>query len=263
MKIRYILAAGLLSLPVLLQAQAWNGKKCAVVLTYDDALSVHLTNVIPALDSFGLKGTFYIANYNGELPARLGDWRKAAKNGHELANHTMAHPCEGGRPGREFVKPENDMNNYSVQQMDADILSLNKLLHSIDGKTERTFAFPCGDQKIHDTPYLAPLKGQFLAARGVMPLMPSTPGEINLSDVGCYAVVNQLGEELVKLVKEAENKNALLVFLFHGVGGGHPLDVSLQAHHELLRYLKQNEKSIWTATMIDVAKLAIAGRGKN
>ena len=38
----------------------WNGKKCAVVLTYDDGLNIDLTNVIPALDSLGLKGTFYI-----------------------------------------------------------------------------------------------------------------------------------------------------------------------------------------------------------
>ena len=27
----------------------WNGKKCAVVLTYDDALNVHLNNAIVAL----------------------------------------------------------------------------------------------------------------------------------------------------------------------------------------------------------------------
>ena len=41
----------------------WNGKSCAVVLTYDDALNVDLNNVIPALDSVGLKGTFYISDY--------------------------------------------------------------------------------------------------------------------------------------------------------------------------------------------------------
>ncbi|HKZ66573.1 MAG TPA: hypothetical protein VJ111_09475 [Chitinophagaceae bacterium] len=40
--------------------QEWRGKKCAVVLTYDDALNVHLDNAIPLLDSFGLRGTFYL-----------------------------------------------------------------------------------------------------------------------------------------------------------------------------------------------------------
>ena len=41
----------------------WNGKSCAVVLTYDDGLNVDLDNVIPALDSVGLKATFYISDY--------------------------------------------------------------------------------------------------------------------------------------------------------------------------------------------------------
>src|SRR5689334_12514889 len=72
----------------------WPGKKCAVVLTYDDALNTHLDHVIPLLDSFGLKGTFYLTAY---APAckRIDDWRKAAAEGHELGNHTLFHPCIG------------------------------------------------------------------------------------------------------------------------------------------------------------------------
>ena len=42
---------------------AWQGKKCAVVLTYDDALNVHLDNVIPLLDSLNFKGTFYLTAF--------------------------------------------------------------------------------------------------------------------------------------------------------------------------------------------------------
>jgi hypothetical protein len=38
-------------------ADAWNHKQCAVVLTYDDAIDQDLDNVVPALDSLGLKGT--------------------------------------------------------------------------------------------------------------------------------------------------------------------------------------------------------------
>jgi sialate O-acetylesterase len=32
------------------------------------------------------------------------------------------------------------------------------------------------------------------------------------------------------------------------------LNVSLEAHRQLLRYLKQNEKEIWVAPMITVAE---------
>jgi peptidoglycan/xylan/chitin deacetylase (PgdA/CDA1 family) len=44
-------------------ALPWNNKQAAVVLTYDDGLNINLTNVIPALDKVGLKGTFYIADF--------------------------------------------------------------------------------------------------------------------------------------------------------------------------------------------------------
>ena len=48
--------------------------------------------------------------------------------------------------------------------------------------------------------------------------------------------------------------NSLLVILFHGVGGGNTLNVSLPAHREFLQYLKKNEKDIWIAPMLDVAE---------
>lgn len=230
----------------------WNGKKCAVVLTYDDGLNIDLTNVIPALDSVGLKGTFYISDYFNGLNAQIPGWRKAAAEGHELGNHTLWHACEGGRVGREFVK-DYDLRFYTVKKMDDEIRAMNNLLKAIDGKDKRTFAFPCGDEKIHDSAYIDPLKNEFVAARGVQfELLPID--KVNLYRVPCYGVNGQTGDQLIDLVKQAEQKNTLLVFLFHGVGGEHSLNVSLEAHSKLLHYLKQNQGDIWIAPMIDVAE---------
>jgi len=233
--------------------QSWNGKQCAVVLTYDDGLNVHLTNAIPALDSVGLNGTFYISDYFDGLKDQIPKWRKAAAHGHELANHTIWHPCEGGRPGREFVRPDYDLNNYSVKRMVNEVKEMSNLLEAVDGKTKRTFAYPCGDTKIHDTLYIDPIKNDFVAARGVRPEM-LTADKIDLYNVPCYTVNGQSGEELIRLVKQAMEKHALLVFLFHGVGGEHNLNVSLDAHSRLLHFLKQNQKQIWIAPMIDIAE---------
>jgi peptidoglycan/xylan/chitin deacetylase (PgdA/CDA1 family) len=233
--------------------QQWNGKKCAVVLTYDDGLNVHLTNAIPALDSMSLKGTFYISDYFDGLKDQIPKWRRAAAHGHELANHSIWHPCEGGRPGREFVKPDYDLNNYSVKRMVNEVKEMSNILKAVDGKRTRTFAYPCGDTKIHDTSYIEPMKNDFVAARGVRPEM-LTADKIDLYNVPCYPVNGQSGEELMALVKQAMEKHALLVFLFHGVGGEHNLNVSLEAHSRLLHFLRQNQKQIWIATMIDVAE---------
>jgi hypothetical protein len=76
---------------------------------------------------------------------------------------------------------------------------------------------------------------------------------IDLYNIGCYAINGQTGQELIELVKKAMAGDTLLVFLFHGVGGEHSLNVSLPAHRELLQFLKQNEKEIWIAPMLEVA----------
>jgi peptidoglycan/xylan/chitin deacetylase (PgdA/CDA1 family) len=249
-----IITSLLISVNIVAQTSTtWNGKSCAVVLTYDDGLNIDLSNVIPALNSVGLKGTFYISDYFDGLKDQIFKWRKAAAEGHELGNHTVWHPCEGGRPGREFVKPDVDLNNYTVNRMVKEIKTMNNILEAIDGKTERTFAYPCGDMKIHDTAYLDGMKNNFIAARGVMPEM-QTIDKVDLYNAYCYGINGETGEQLINLVKQAMNTHTLLVFLFHGVGGEHSLNVSLDAHSQLLHFLQQHENNIWIAPMIDVAK---------
>ena len=231
----------------------WNGKKCAVVLTYDDALNVDITNAIPALNAAGLKGTFYISDYFGGLNAQIPKWRIAAAKRHELANHSIWHPCEGGRPGREFVKGDYDLRNYTVKRMTDEIRAMNNFLKAIDGKTKRTFAFPCADTKIHDTAYIDNVRNDLIAARAVRSEMP-TIDKVDLYNLPSYMINGQSGDELIALVKKAMTNHTLLIFLFHGVGGEHNLNVSLEAHAKLLQFLRQNKKNVWTAPMIDVAE---------
>ncbi|HEY4937013.1 MAG TPA: polysaccharide deacetylase family protein, partial [Puia sp.] len=74
----------------------WQGKQCAVVLTYDDAIDQQLDNAVPVLDSLGLKATFYITAYSTSMQTRMNEWRQLSVSGHELGNHTLFHPCDGG-----------------------------------------------------------------------------------------------------------------------------------------------------------------------
>src|SRR5690349_18309010 len=106
----YVVLCFLIFFQVGVQAQerVWKNKKCAVALTYDDALNVDLDHAIPALDSVGLKGTFYLSGYSQALTNRFAEWRKVAATGHELGNHTLFHPCAKKTTGRDFVKPEYD-----------------------------------------------------------------------------------------------------------------------------------------------------------
>jgi peptidoglycan-N-acetylglucosamine deacetylase len=230
----------------------WNEKKCAVVLTYDDAIDQHLDNAIPVLDSLGLKATFYVTAFSSSVQKRLNDWKNLATKGYELGNHTLYHPCIGGK-GREWVSKEYDMNNYTVRRMVDETRMTNLFLQALDGKTKRTFAFTCGDMKIGDSSFINAMKNDFIAARAVRNEMHKI-NEVDLYNVDCYMVNNHSYEQMKEWVDKAMQTNSLLVILFHGVGGGNGLDVSLSAHRDLLKYIKANEKDIWIAPMVEVVE---------
>lgn len=232
--------------------QPWLGKKCAVVITYDDAIDQHLDNALPLLDSLGLKATFYVTAFSPSVQSRLEEWRDMSRKGHELGNHTLYHPCIGG-PGREWVPRDHDLSGYSVKRIEEEIRMTNLFLQALDGKSERTFAFTCGDQKVQDSFFIDPLKKDFIAARGVRAEMRKIQ-DIDLYDVECYGVNNHKADQMIAWVDEAMRTNSMLVILFHGVGGGNGLDVSLPDHRQFLQYLKDHEKDIYIAPMMEMAK---------
>jgi len=231
----------------------WNHKSCAVVLTYDDAIDADLDNVLPALDSLGFKGTFYLIGSSSVVARRMAEWRKAAAEGHELGNHSMFHPCDASLSGRNWVSADNDLSKYPVRRAVNEVRQTNVLLNAIDGKTQRTFAYPCGDMMIHDTLFYTELQKDFVAARGVNGVF-DTLGKVNLDNVDCFAMNGQTADQMIALVRQAIQTHTLLVFLFHGVGGGHNINVGLREHSELLHFIKDHEKDIWVAPLVEVAE---------
>lgn len=244
------------------QAQTdWNGKKCAVVLTYDDALNEHLDNVVPALNDYGLKGTFYLIGTSPVVANRLEEWRKVAKQGHELGNHTLNHPCDGSLENREWVPAEADLSRYTVARAVNEIKATNALLKAIDGKDKRTFAYPCGDLTINDTLFYKEVESEFVAARGVASVYASIK-EINLNDVYAFGESGTTAEHMIAEIEEAEKKGSCIVFIFHGVGGGHPLNIDIEEHRKLLDYLKKHKKDIWVPTMLQLGEYIREKQGK-
>lgn len=231
--------------------QPWKGKKAAVVITYDDAINEQLDNALPVLDSLGLKATFYVTAFSTSVQTRLNEWKKLADRGHELGNHTLYHPCAGG-PGREWVSRDHDMNNYTVRRMEEEIRMTNLFLQSLDGKTQRSFAFTCGDMKIGDSAFINGLKSDFIAARAVRNEMHPI-GQVELYNMDCYVVNNHTAAEMKAWVDKAISSHSLLIILFHGVGGGNGLNVQVKDHRELLLYLHQREKDLWVAPLIETA----------
>jgi peptidoglycan-N-acetylglucosamine deacetylase len=244
--------------PLLLFAISFNSvfaqfdnKKCAVVLTYDDALNVHLDQAIPLLDSLDFRATFYLTAHFPGSRNRISDWRKAALKGHELGNHTLFHPCIGGTPERSWVAAEQNLNTYTMPRLLNEIAMTNVFLQSLDGKSKRTFAYPCGDMTVRDSSFAALIRNDFVASRGVKSeMLPAD--KLNFDNVGSYAINGHTGEQMIDLVKEAMKAKTVIVFLFHGVGGEHALNVALPEHRKLLMFLKQHESEIKVAPFIEI-----------
>ncbi len=227
-----------------------DGKKAAVVFTYDDALDGHLDVAVPQLDEFGFKGTFYCTGNSPCLNIRMEEWREIAKNGHELGNHTLFHPCDGIK--QEWVKPEYDLNNYTHDQILTELKTANTLLKAIDGKTERTYGYTCSDIKAGGVDFTEDVKKMFTAARGAGPI-PKTMEGYQIHKAPSWGVNSPTFEELVQYVEEARANGTIAVFMFHSVGGGY-LDVGAEEHRKLLQYLKENEDIYFTGTFLEVMK---------
>jgi peptidoglycan/xylan/chitin deacetylase (PgdA/CDA1 family) len=233
----------------------WPNKiKAAVSLSYDDALDSQLDIVIPALNKYRLKSSFYLKLANPSVSKRMPEWRKAAQQGHELGNHTLFHQCSRSMPDREWVQPKDDLDKMSVEQMKDQILVANTMLQAIDGKRERTFTVPCGDQKAGGENYLDAVKQEFVAVKagggtGVVEDM----NTLDPYAVNVIAPSNVTGKQLIDIVKAAGEKGTMANFTFHGVGGDY-IQVSKEAHDELLKFLAEHRDIYWTDTFINIMK---------
>src|SRR5258706_2846427 len=116
----------------------WSPYQGAVSLSFDDGTQNQLDLAVPALDEFGLKGSFYLNPGGDYWAARLAAWQAVAANGHELGNHTLTHPCPDtvlGRTGGD--------DNLTLAEMEHEILGAQERLAQLaPAQTRWTFPFP-------------------------------------------------------------------------------------------------------------------------
>lgn len=227
-----------------------DGKKAAVVFTYDDGLDCHLDVAVPQLDKYELKGTFYCTGNSQSLYKRTDEWRAIAESGHELGNHTLFHPCDGKK--FDWVKPEYDLNNYSVDKILAELRAASTLLKAIDGKTERTFAFTCSNSLANGEDFSDDLEDLFVAARCGFEMPPTMEG-YNVYKTPSWGVKDPSAEELISYVEKARENGTIAIFMFHSVGSGY-LNVGAEEHRKLLEFVQENQTDLYTGTFLEVMK---------
>lgn len=232
---------------------AWpSGKRAAIVLTYDDSLPSQLDTAIPQLDEFHLNGTFFL-NAHNITPKDMLRWRATAQKGHELANHTLFHPC----PRAMYPHPERYASeNYDVTAILDEIAVMNDVLFGIDGRESRTYATTCAQGMVGGADYTDALRRSQLVKYN------RDGGDESNSIVRDFPHLDPFhvpswgfgdhpdGDRLVAYAKNVHEAGGLGVLMFHGVGGDY-LEVTADAHKQLLTYL-HDHPDIWVGTFQEV-----------
>ena len=258
---KQFIALFLISVSVCCYGQPMNNKgqtkKAIICLTYDDAIESQLYVAIPQLDSLGFKGTFFMNSIKGSTevmgigePHILG-WKKAAQNGHELANHTLFHPC----PEQFGWQKELALERYSIDKMLKEIEITNLYLGMLDDTRKvRSFAFPCNNFAINGIDYVERLRTTKLVtyARGGgdRNSCVSVPDfkTVNIMKVPSWHVEEGTSlEELIAFAEKVKANGGLGIYQFHGIDS--PLfRISSKTHKRFLAYLKANQNEYWVTT---------------
>jgi peptidoglycan/xylan/chitin deacetylase (PgdA/CDA1 family) len=233
-------------------------RRAAVSLTYDDGFAQHLDNAIPDLEAAGLRGTFYIPTGHGMTSStwhtRSAEWKAVAERGHEIGNHTQHHPCS---LSHKWVKPNRSLEVYDLSRMEMELVAASRDIRAVVGENyHHTYAYTCGEDWVGQArvSYCPMVRRLFPAARlgGGKELV--DPMDVQLERVPAWVVPAQSrAEPIIHFIDSAIEQNRWAVLVFHGVQGGHALDVSRQTHRAVCAHIAKQIDELHCAPFIEIA----------
>jgi hypothetical protein len=231
---------------------AWpKGCRGAISLTFDDGLRSQLALATPRLAERGLRGTFYLNPRGEDWQGRLAAWQPVQAAGHEIGNHTIAHPCS--------LNTVPTLQSWTLRQIEEDIREAQRRLDLLfPDQGERSFAYPCYESDVGRGPtrqsYVPVIARHFVAARALGTSMRGNhPVYADLHHLSSWDAERMSSWEMIGLVEQCLAEGWWGIFTFHGVNEGH-LAISEHNLCGLLDYLARHENRVWSAPLIRVAQ---------
>jgi peptidoglycan/xylan/chitin deacetylase (PgdA/CDA1 family) len=235
-----------------------DGKKVAISLSFDDARASQVQFGTAVLDQYGVKATFYVVP--SAVKSQLEQWKKAVANGHEIANHSLNHPCSGNFPWARAKALEN----YSLQQMQDELIEANKQIKNLLGVSSNEFAYPCGQTFVgrgKDTKSYVPVVAElFRTGRGWMSEAPNDPQFCDLAQLTGIESDGKDFSQILPIIQSAASNGHWLVLAGHEMNESGPQTTRLSMLKELLEYAKDPNNGVWIAPVGTVAKYVQANR---
>jgi peptidoglycan-N-acetylglucosamine deacetylase len=222
------------------QAQSAGIPDKTVILTFDDAVKSQITVVVPLLEQYDFKATFYITHAWMEDKEHFMTWEDAAdlnRKGFEIGNHTWTHNV--------FDKSEN------AAKLEEELRQVDEALAKVGVPKPVSFGWP-GDNFGPEAIAVLQKHGIKLARRGMQPEVPYGEVEVGpaldvtknhplLIPTTGDAYPNWTFEHFKKVVAQAR-AGKIVVLQFHGVPDVvHPwVNTPPEMFRQYMQYLKDN-----------------------
>jgi beta-glucosidase len=236
------------------------GKKMGLSLTFDDARLSQVDKGIPLMDRYGVKGTFYVSP--GNMLERLDLWKNAVKNGHDIGNHSLEHPCSGNFKW----SGKSALENYTLERMRLELDSASRLIRDNLGIDAVSFAYPCGStfvgRGVTAKSYIPVVASLFETGRGWLDEGPNDPGFCDLSQLTGMELDGKSFKEVLPLIKSAGENGQWLVFAGHEMSDGGRQTTLLSTLDSICMYASDPENDIWIDNVHNIASYIKEQRGE-
>ncbi len=227
-----------------------NGARVALSITFDDARDSQLDVVVPMLEAYGLRATFFVLP--GPVSRRRSDWKAVVKSRHEIGNHTLSHPCSANFGFSRM----NALEDYSLERMETEIDEASGRIERLLGVRPESFAYPCGQSFVGRgegrTSYVPLVARRFVAARGYGSETSNDPHRSDFAHLEAFVIDGLDAEELVGLVDETGAAGRWVIMAGHDVGEGGEQTVRVASLEALCQRAVQPD--VWVAPVAEVAK---------
>lgn len=223
--------------------------RLAVSLTFDDARESQLDVLVPMLDAYGLRATFYVLPE--PVSRRQPDWHAVVEAGHEIGNHTVTHPCSSNF---EFSRM-NALEDYSLERIAAEIDNASARIHGLLGVRPESFAYPCGQSFVGRgegrISYVPLVARRFIAGRGYKSETSNDPRGCDFAHLDAFLIDGLDAQALVGLVDEAGD-GRWVILAGHDVGESGHQTVPVESLEALCHRLVASDE--WVAPVAEIAK---------
>jgi peptidoglycan-N-acetylglucosamine deacetylase len=228
----------------------WPTGRAAVTLSFDDARTSQVDEGLAALKKMGVKVTFFVTP--GGVEKRVDGWKQAVTDGHEIANHSMTHPCSGNYA----FSSANALETYTLESMAQQLDEANARIEKMLGVKPTTFAYPCGQKFVgrdrNVKSYVPLIAERFLVGRGYLDESPNNPALTDLAQAMGTAFDDMDFVQMKSIVDGAAADGRWVIFAGHEIGRKAYQTTDLGALEQLCAYLKDPANGIWLGTVGEV-----------